>query len=88
MANGGILTLRISPQLKSRLEAAARRERKSMSAYVKERIEADLGNRNKRPHRPTKAAREALARFIGGTRSRKKTKLTNEEIDRMVYGDL
>jgi predicted DNA-binding protein len=88
MTNGEMLVLRIPLRLKTRLRTAAQRQKKSVTAYVKEGIEAQLRNGDTQPHRPARAAREALARYIGGTRSRKKTKLTNEEIDRIVYGDL
>jgi predicted DNA-binding protein len=82
MANGRIISFRDNSGLLERLRAAARRSNKSVSRYIKERLEAGL-NKEERPKKwPTRAAREAFERYVGGSRHGH----TTENIDETVYG--
>jgi len=88
MSRNAIVTIRLTSEEKRRLMESARRQKRTVTALVKKRLTPDIGNASKNQRRrPTEAARQALARFIGAVRSPKKYRLTNEEIDRIVYGD-
>ena len=86
MQNKTTISLRVSYQAKKRLKAAARREKMSVKEFLQDRVPELRERKHGRRHRPTEEARAALERFIGCVESRKSSKLTNEEIDRIVYG--
>jgi len=82
-----IVSIRLSDEERTRLIQSARRQKKSLTGLIRKRLAPDIGEgKDTKRLSPSNAAREALARYIGGTRSRKRTRLTNEEIDRIVYG--
>lgn len=82
MANEEMITLRVPNHLKARVREAARRENKSVSSYIKERLLADEKKGVENRHLYRKSAREALAKYIGGSRHGH----TTENIDEVVYG--
>lgn len=85
MADQTMISLRVSAEFKSRLQAAARRSGKSVSAFIKQRLETDLEEGGNPKDLPTPEERAVLKRFIGGERMGRTP--TPAEIDRIVYGE-
>jgi hypothetical protein len=82
-----IVTVRMTGEEKRRLITSARRRKKTVTALVKQRLAPDIADSSREKRRlPTAAERKVLERFIGAVRSPKRYRLTNEEIDRIVYG--
>lgn len=82
MAGSSLLTLRVPPDFKVRLRQTARRERKSMSAYVIAAVQPTLKDQTAEMRPPTKRECAVLDRLIGCVRHGSLTK----DIDRIVYG--
>lgn len=85
MGEQTIISLRVSTEFRKRLRAVALRNGKSVSAFIKERLEAELESEKSSKNLPTSAERAVLERFIGGERMGRTP--TPEEIDRIVYGE-
>jgi hypothetical protein len=82
MANEKIITLRVSAELKKSVRAAAKRSGRTVSAYIRERLEADLDSERNEGRCPCEAERAVLKRFIGGIRHGGLTR----NIDESLYG--
>jgi len=88
MAESAIVTIRLTAEEKRQLVESARRQKRTVTALIKKRLTPDIGNASKEKRRlPTAAERKVLERFIGAVSSPKRYRLTNEEIDRIVYGE-
>jgi len=82
MAGSSLLTLRVPPDFKVRLRKTARRQKKSMSAYVIATVQPTLKGQVGEMRPPTKRERAVLDRLIGCVRHGSLTK----DIDKIVYG--
>ena len=82
MSNETTISFRVKRGFKARLQKVARRQNKSVSSYIKERLETDLKEENPSQHFPTETEREIFAQYVGCFRHGH----TTEKIDEILYG--